>query len=47
MGNFIEIINNYEKRMGVVDKSVELNSWLFLITRFDLYFKQSINLEIE
>lgn len=34
MGNFIEIISNYEKKMGVVDKSGDLNMWLVLLTRF-------------
>jgi hypothetical protein len=34
MGNFIEIISNYEQKMGVVDKSGDLNNWLNLLTRF-------------
>ena len=34
MGNFIEIISNYEKKMGVVDKSGDLHNWLVLLTRF-------------
>ena len=34
MGNFIEIISNYEKKMGVVDKSGDLHNWLLLLTRF-------------
>jgi hypothetical protein len=34
MGNFIEIISNYEKKMGVVDKSGDLHNWLILLTRF-------------
>jgi potassium voltage-gated channel Eag-related subfamily H protein 8 len=34
MGNFIEIISNYEQKMGVVDKSGDLNNWLTLLTRF-------------
>jgi len=34
MGNFIEIISNYEKKMGVVDKSSELHTWLMNLTRF-------------
>lgn len=28
MGNFIEIISNYEMKMGVVDKSGDLIQWL-------------------
>ena len=34
MGNFIDIISTYEKKMGVVDKSGDLNDWLLLLTRF-------------
>jgi len=34
MGNFIEIITNYEKKMGVVDKSGNLHNWFVLLTRF-------------
>jgi len=34
MGNFVEIISNYEKKMGVVDKSGDLHNWLHLLTRF-------------
>jgi hypothetical protein len=34
MGKFIEIIINYEKKMGVVYKSGDLNNWLNLLTRF-------------
>ena len=35
MGNFIEIISNYEQKMGVVDKSGDLHNWLILLTRFN------------
>ena len=34
MGNFVEIISNYEKKMGVVDKSGDLHNWLHQLTRF-------------
>lgn len=34
MGNFIEIISNYEKKMGAVDKSGDLHNWMVLLTRF-------------
>jgi len=34
MGQFIEILRNYEKNMGVVDKSGDLHNWLLLLTRF-------------
>ena len=35
MTNFIEILSNYEKKMGVVDKSGDLHNWLILLTRFN------------
>jgi len=35
MGNFIDIISNYEQKMGVVDKSGDLHNWLILLTRFN------------
>ena len=28
MGNFIEILSNYDKKMGITDKSGELNDWI-------------------
>ena len=31
MGNFIEIISNYDSKMGMVDKSAELHNWLILL----------------
>ena len=34
MGHFIEIISNYKKNMGQVDKSADLHNWLILLTRF-------------
>jgi hypothetical protein len=34
MSNFIEIISNYEKKMGAIDKSGDLHNWLILLTRF-------------
>ena len=34
MSNFIEIISNYEKKMGAVDKSGDLHNWLILLSRF-------------
>jgi potassium voltage-gated channel Eag-related subfamily H protein 8 len=34
MGSFIEIISNYDKKMGVVDKGTELHNWMTLLTRF-------------
>lgn len=34
MGSFIEIISNYDKKMGTVDKGTELHNWMTLLTRF-------------
>ena len=49
MGNFIEIISNYEQKMGVVDKSGDLNNWLTLLTRFtnNQPFPKSITAQVE
>jgi len=34
MGSFIEIISNYDKKMGTEDKGRELHNWMTLLTRF-------------
>jgi voltage-gated potassium channel Kch len=34
MSNFIEIISNYDKKMGVIDKSRDLHDWINIITKF-------------
>jgi len=34
MGSFIEIISNYDKKMGTEDKGTELHNWMTLLTRF-------------
>ena len=34
MGSFIDIISNYEKKMGVIDKGTDLHNWMTLLTRF-------------
>jgi len=34
MGNFIEIVANYEKKVGIPDRSAELTNWLTLLDRF-------------
>ena len=31
MGNFIEILTSYEKKMGVIDKSGDLNNWVSVL----------------
>lgn len=44
MGNFIEIISNYEAKMGNLDKTDELNDWLLSLDRFTN--KSSKNLSV-
>lgn len=34
LSSFIEIIQNYDNRMGDDDKGSELNNWMTLLTRF-------------
>jgi len=34
MGNFIEILTSYEKKMGVTDNSGDLNNWVAIVQRF-------------
>lgn len=34
MGNFIEIVTNYNKKMGIIDRGMELHNWMTLLTRF-------------
>lgn len=35
MGNFIDIISNYDKKMGSPDKMPLLNTWLISLERFN------------
>lgn len=35
MGNFIEIITTYEKKMGEVNKNSDLHNYILLLTRFN------------
>lgn len=39
MGNFVDIISNYDKKMGVIDKSVELHEWMQELQRINTYVK--------
>jgi hypothetical protein len=34
MGSFIEILSNYQQKMGVVDLSPELHNWMNFLSRF-------------
>ena len=34
MGNFIEIVANYEAKVGPADQSGDLHNWLILLTRY-------------
>jgi hypothetical protein len=49
MGSFIEIISNYQKKMGVIDKSTSLRNWMILLTRFtgNKPLSKSLNNQIE
>jgi hypothetical protein len=49
MGNFIEIISNYEEKMGQIDMSGQLNNWLHILTRFNNNqpVRQKLRYEIE
>jgi hypothetical protein len=34
MGNFIEIVSNYNERMGIIDRSTELHKWMTMLSKF-------------
>lgn len=34
MGNFIEIITNYDEKMGIINKGTDLHNWMTLLTRY-------------
>ena len=34
MGNFIDILTNFEKKLGNVDRSADLQTWLAVLTRY-------------
>ena len=34
MGNFLEIVSNYDAKMGSLDRSDELNYWIVSLERF-------------
>ena len=34
MGNFIEIITNYDQKMGVIDRGTDLHNWMTMLSRF-------------
>lgn len=34
LSDFIDIINNFDKKMGVVDKGLDLHNWLTLLSSF-------------
>lgn len=40
MGHFIDIISNYDKKMGVIDKSSDLFEWLDTLQHYNIYVKQ-------
>jgi len=34
MGNFNDVLSNYDKQMGIVDKSADLQTWITSLTKF-------------
>ena len=36
MGSFIEILSNYHKKMGILNKEPLLQNWMILLTKFTL-----------
>ena len=34
MGNLLEIFNNYESKMGIVDRKGDLDLWIISLQRF-------------
>ena len=34
MGNFIEIITNYDQKMGVIDRGTDLHNWMTILSRY-------------
>lgn len=46
MGNFIEIISNYEAKMGNLDKSDELSDWILSLDRFTNKTKKNMSISL-
>lgn len=46
MGNFIEIISNYDAKMGTLDKSDELNAWITSLERFTNKTKTNLSVSL-
>ena len=46
MGNFIEIISNYDAKMGTLDKSDELNVWITSLERFTNKTKTNLSVSL-
>jgi len=46
MGNFIEIITNYDAKMGTLDKSDELNTWITSLERFTNKTKTNLSFSL-
>ena len=46
MGNFIEIISNYDAKMGTLDKSDELNVWIISLERFTNKTKTNLSVSL-
>lgn len=46
MGNFIEILSNYDAKMGTIDKSEDLNDWLRSLERFTNKTKTNLSVSL-
>lgn len=46
MGNFIEILSNYEAKMGTLDKSDDLNEWIISLERFTNKTKTNLSVSL-
>ena len=46
MGNFLEIISNYDAKMGTLDKSDELNTWITSIERFTTKTRTNLSVSL-
>ena len=46
MGNFIEILSNYEAKMGTFDKTDDLNEWIISLERFTNKTKTNLSVSL-
>lgn len=46
MGNFIEILSNYDAKMGTQDKTEDLNEWIISLERFTNKTKTNLSVSL-